>query len=308
MQLSSANRRHRFRVKFWGVRGSYPTSGEKTLKFGGRTSCVEVEAGPHRLIFDAGTGIIPLGKELLKDRRSPRSLYIFLSHAHHDHIFGLHFFEPMVESTRRLFVFGPDAAGKSLRATLERAMGGPFFPVSLQEFDAPKRILSLKGGEIIRLRPGRQASMIGKKQAVETKTDDEITILTHKSPAHPKHGVMLYRINYRDRSLVYATDIEQKNGGYPDVIQFAQGTDLLIHDAQYLSREYLSRSDPRQGWGHSTVETAAEVAKKAHVKRLALFHHEPTHDDKAMREIERKARRWFPATVAAYDGMKLDLL
>jgi ribonuclease BN (tRNA processing enzyme) len=137
--------------------------------------------------------------------------------------------------------------------------------------------------------------------------DDEPTIATHKSPAHPRDGVMLYRVSYQGKSVVYATDIEQRRGGYPDVIAFARGADLLIHDAQYLRSEYFSKAKSKRGWGHSTVEMAAAVAKKAKVKRLVLFHHEPLHDDRTMRDIERRAKRLFSGALTAHENIQIEL-
>lgn len=296
-----------FRVCFWGVRGSYPTSNSATLKFGGHTSCVEVQTGEHRLIFDGGTGIIPLGKGLLQSGRSPLQLYLFLSHTHHDHIIGLYFFEPLLKPTTQLFIFGPDTARKSLRATLQNAMSSDFFPIGFEEVKARKEIHSLNGGETIRLKSGKVKPSISQDASARLRNGD-VTVTTHKSPAHPKHGVLLYRVSYRDKSIVYATDIEQQNGGYPEVIEFVRGADLLIHDAQYLHCEYASPTDSRIGWGHTTVERAVQVAQKAEVKRLVLFHHEPTHDDTTLQQIEQKAQLLLPATVAAYEGMTIDLL
>ncbi len=297
-----------FRVKFWGVRGSYPVSNPKKLRFGGHTSCVEVQAGGHRLIFDAGTGIIPLGKRMLENQKTPLHLCVFLSHTHHDHLIGLYFFEPLLKATTSLEIFGPNSSRKSLRRTLQAAMDSEFFPIGLEDFKARKKIHSLKGGETIRIKTGTSKPRVAKKESLHKPAFDGVTIDTHRSSAHPRTGVLLYRVNYRGKSLVYATDIEEKKGGYKDVIEFVRGTDLLIHDAQYLTREYLSHTASRRGWGHSTIERAAEVAKKAKVKRLALFHHEPAREDKEMRTIERQARRLFPASVAAYEGMQLSLL
>jgi len=296
-----------FHVRFWGVRGSYPTSNPNTLRFGGHTSCVEVQANGHRLIFDAGTGIIPLGKELVENTQSSLRLFLFLSHTHHDHLAGLYFFEPLLKATTNVFIFGPDAGQKSLKQTLEIAMDGHFSPISLEELEGKKKIHSLRGDETIRFQAGSGKIKIEKRKAL-LEALDEVQIDAHKSPAHPKNGVMLYRVRYRGRSVVYATDIEEKEGGYRDVIEFAKGTDLLIHDAQYLTSEYFSRTDPRTGWGHSTVERAVEVARKAGVKRLLLFHHEPTHDDEALLQIEREARSLFPASAAACEGLTVDLM
>lgn len=307
MKTHSKNRTD-FRVKFWGVRGSYPVSNPRKLKFGGHTSCVEVEAGGHHLIFDAGTGIIPLGKRLLQGQKSPLHICVFLSHTHHDHLLGLYFFEPLLRETTNLAILGPNSKQNSLRTTLKTAMDRQFFPVGLRDLKAKTRIHSLNGGERIRLKAGSWKPRVERKSWLPTAAFDGVTIDTHKSPAHPRNGVLLYRIAYRNRSVVYATDIEQQVGGYPDVIEFVRGADLLIHDAQYLTSEYVSRSNPRRGWGHSTVERAAEVAKKAGVKRLILFHHEPTHDDKTIREMEKKAQALFHPAAAAYEGMMLNLL
>ena len=119
---------------------------------------------------------------------------------------------------------------------------------------------------------------------------------------------MLYRIKYRGKTLVYATDVEQQAGGYADIIEFAQGADMLIHDAQYLHGEYYSKTKSKTGWGHSTIEMAAEVAVKAQVKQLVLFHHEPQHDDAAMRRIARLSKSLFPDAIVAYQGLELKLV
>ena len=310
MKLSHTDRqeRVRFEVRFWGVRGSYPVSNPNKLKFGGHTSCVEVQVDGHRLIFDAGTGIIPLGKRLLESHKSPLHLCIFLSHTHHDHIIGLYFFEPLLKATTSLAILGPNFAQKSLRTTLQAAMDSQFFPIGFEDLKAQKKIYSLNGGERIRIKAGSWQPRIEKKKYSDETALDTVAIRTHKSSAHPRNGVLLYRVSYRNRSIVYATDVEEKKGGYSDVIEFVRGADLLIHDAQYSTSEYLSRTESLRGWGHSTVERAAAVAKKAGVKRLVLFHHEPTRDDKGVLLLEKQARRIFPASVAAYEGMEVNVL
>jgi ribonuclease BN (tRNA processing enzyme) len=310
--ISAARRRAgkepSFRVRFWGVRGSYPTTGPNTLEFGGNTSCVEVQAAGRRLIFDAGTGIIPLGKELCNGAAPASAAYVFLSHTHIDHVMGLCFFEPLLTPRAHTFILGPGASRGALTRSLRHLTHSHLFPVSLDELKGKKEIISLAGGEIIRFgSPGRRPK-IETARASNGNRADELVITTCKSSAHPLNGVMLYRVYFKGKSLVYATDVEQRNGGYPEIIEFARGADLLIHDAQYLHDEYTSNARPRKGWGHSTVEMAAEVARKAGVKRLALFHHEPTHDDDTMREIARQATGLFRSTVVAAEGMQIDLL
>jgi ribonuclease BN (tRNA processing enzyme) len=295
------------RVKFWGVRGSYPTVDPATFKIGGNTSCIEVQADGRRLIFDAGTGIIPLGKELCNGAASLPTAYIFLSHTHIDHVMGLCFFEPLLTARARTFILGPGDSRGALTRSLRQLMHGDLFPVSLDELKGKKEIFSLAGGEVIRFgAPGRRPT-IEQAHGRNTIAADELSIAAYKTSAHPLNGVMLYRLSYSHKTIVYATDVEQQEGGYPEIIDFARGADLLIHDAQYLEEEYLSRTKPRKGWGHSTLERAIEVAKKAKVKRLALFHHEPTHQDKTMKEIANRAKALFPAAVVAHEGMEIVL-
>jgi ribonuclease BN (tRNA processing enzyme) len=296
------------RVRFWGVRGSYPTADPSTLDVGGNTSCVEVLAGGHRLIFDAGTGIIPLGKELCDGASSPPSAYVFLSHTHIDHVMGLCFFEPLLTPKAHSFILGPGATRGALTRSLRHLTHSHLFPVSLDELKGKKEIFSLAGGEVIRFRSRGQRPKTERNRATNHTDADELIVTTCKSPAHPLNGVMLYRVHYKNRSVVYATDIEEQEGGYPEIIDFIRGADLLIHDAQYLHEEYFSKTKSKKGWGHSTVEMAAEVARAANVKRLVLFHHEPTHGDRAMRDIARRGKRLFPATVVAREGMEISLL
>lgn len=295
------------RVKFWGVRGSYPTVDPAAFKVGGNTSCVEVQADGRRLIFDAGTGIIPLGKELCNGGVSVPAAYIFLSHTHIDHVMGLCFFEPLLSAKTRTYILGPGKTRGALTRSLRHLTHSDLFPVSLDELKGKKEIFSLAGGEVIRFGSWGRRPKIETARAGYSSLEDELSVATYKSAAHPLNGVMLYRIFYGNKSFVYATDIEEQDGGYPEVIEFARGADLLIHDAQYLQDEYFSRTKPRKGWGHSTIETAIKVAQKAEVKRLALFHHEPTHEDKTMKLIESRAKELFLPAVVAHEGMEIVL-
>jgi phosphoribosyl 1,2-cyclic phosphodiesterase len=294
-----------FFLRFWGVRGSYAVSYRDALKYGGNTSCVEVVAGKHHIILDAGTGIIGLGKELVKNNPNPLSLNLFLSHTHHDHLSGFYFFDPLFDERNRINIFGPGSGKRSLAETLRMAMEPALFPIGLDALEAKKFIWSLVGGENIALRD-RQGPRITKAISLRDKDREQPIIITHGSPAHP-NGVILYRVLFQGKSLVYATDLEETAGGYPDVIEFTRDADVLIHDAQYLESEYISAANPRRGWGHSTVESATEVAKKAGVKQLVLFHHEPTHDDRCIDQILNLARRRFPATTVAAEGMIMRL-
>jgi ribonuclease BN (tRNA processing enzyme) len=294
-------------VRFWGVRGSYPTTDTATRGIGGNTSCVEVTVAGQRLIFDAGTGIIQLGKEICSDGASRPTAYVFLSHTHIDHVMGLCFFEPLLTADAHSFIFGPGNSRSALTRSLQQLTHSHLFPVSIHELKGKKEIHSLRGGEVIHFGASGKKPMIARGSSANSRDPESLAIATLKSPAHPRFGVMLYRVSYGGKSLVYATDVEQKDGGYPEIIEFARGADLLIHDAQYRYDEYFSDLKPKKGWGHSTFEMAAEVAIKSGVKRLVLFHHEPTHNDIAIRAIERKAKQLFPLTITAHEGMEISL-
>ncbi|MGE5818370.1 MAG: MBL fold metallo-hydrolase [Deltaproteobacteria bacterium] len=293
-----------FHVRFWGVRGSYPTSVRATLGYGGHSSCVEVEAGGQRIIFDAGTGIIPLGQKLVRRRKPSGTLTLFFSHTHHDHIFGLYFFEPLFHPAHHVCIFGPKSAGNSLEETLRTIMDRRFFPVGVGDFKATTRIYSLQGGVSIQLSNSGGPPQINQRS--HEPSEDHVTILAHRSSAHP-NGVFVYRVCYRDKSMVYATDVEGNEEENPDMTEFFRGADLLVHDAQYFDAEYFSRTSPRKGWGHSTVEQAARIAHKAKVKKLALFHHDPSHNDTMLKRMAKIGRRRFPATLVASEGLQIEL-
>ena len=297
-----------FRVRFWGVRGSYPTTGPSTSEIGGDTSCVEISVAGRRLIFDAGTGIISLGKNICRRAASRPTSYVFLSHTHIDHLMGLYFFEPLLTAGARSCIYGPGRTNGALQQTLRQLTQSNLFPVTFDVLKGNIEVHSLGGGETLEFAAPGERLAVRRSSPSRNHANGAASIVTHKSPAHPRDGVMLYRIKYRGKTLVYATDVEQQAGGYADIIEFAQGADMLIHDAQYLHGEYYSRTKSKAGWGHSTIEMAAEVAVKAQVKQLVLFHHEPQHDDAAMRRIARFSKTLFPNAIVAYQGLELKLL
>ncbi len=277
------------RVRFWGVRGSYPMPGPSTAGIGGNSSCVEVRSAEHTLIFDAGTGIIGLGRDLVRRPGAPE-VSVFLSHLHHDHIEGLRFFAPVYSPEWRCQIYGFGNGAQSLQRILARLMSPRFFPVALAQLPARLNIHGLSPRA--RLRFGGAHPLV---------------VAAHYSGAHPKVGVMLYRITCAGRSVVYATDVEAPRGGHDDVVKFAAGADVLIHDAQYTDDEYHGGHLNKAGWGHSTVRMAAEAARAAGVKELILYHHDPEHDDAEVRRLEKVARTIFPRSRAAFEGMELRL-
>ncbi len=298
-----------FKVKFWGVRGSYPVPGESTLYYGGNTPCVEVRAGVHTIILDAGTGIIGLGQRLVrsfKESNVPLTLTLLFSHLHHDHIQGFPFFGPAYIPKTHLHVFVPSFYDNPGGDVLVDLMASPKFPLSFQSLGANKTIHNVSEYELIRL--GKSGGDIVVTDSGSWLPQDAgVIIRPLRSYAHPQ-GVMIYRIEWQGKSLVYATDTEGYQGGDRRLIEFSRNADVLIHDAQYSDDHYLGRLEAApvtQGFGHSTAAMACEVAKEADVGTLVLFHHDPRYGDSEISLIEKQAAGLFPNTVAAREGQEI---
>ena len=295
-------------IRFRGVRGAYPAPGATTLKYGGNTPCVEVWAGGRPIILDAGTGIVSLGQDLMrwhKQTAAPIVATLFLSHTHPDHTQGFPFFSPAHEGSSTLYIFGPKTFNQDMGDSLSRAMLPPTFPVLLEELPSLKIISNLSHNQVILIGADQKPqirNLFRQKVHVEP---DTIQVRSLQSFFHPSGSVNVFKIVWQGKSLVYATDIEGVAGGDVRLIRFCRGCDVLIHDAQYTSEEYIGI--PKQGWGHSTPEMATLVAQKAQVKQLVLFHHDPGHDDATLDTMLAQAQTLFPNTLMAYEGLTIEL-
>ena len=291
------------RVKFWGVRGSYPTPGQGTMKYGGNTACVEIRAGGRTIILDAGTGIIPLGRELAS-RRELEALLLF-SHFHHDHTQGFPFFVPAYMPSARLHIFGPGGTPETLSHVLENNQSSATFPVSLHDMASSKDIQSVRESQIMVW----DEAGVHLAESTTGLSNAAIIIRIHKSYAHPG-GVYVYRITWRGKSVVYATDTEGYIGTDRKLVQFAKESDVLIHDAQYSEEHYrgeFAGFPSTQGYGHSTVKMACEVATASEAAQLILFHHEPSYSDTMVEDLEGFAKERFGGAQAAYEGLEIVL-
>lgn len=270
-------------VRFWGTRGSIAAAGPETLRYGGNTACVETRTDDGTiLVFDCGTGARKLGIQLAQ--QGARRIHLFIGHTHADHIQGLPFFAPAFIAGTQLTIYGPSGLDRSLPTAVGGQMDYAYFPVPLGEL--PSKIDFVEMGEGSFSLPG----------GITVRTQ----FLNHTAPC------LGYRVEVGGASMVYATDHEphhrqlwrtdRPRGHYERAhilhpgdrrhVEFLEGADLVIHDAQYLESEYSGKL----GWGHSTVEYATDVAIAASVRRLTLFHHDPTRTDEAVDALLAEAR------------------
>jgi phosphoribosyl 1,2-cyclic phosphodiesterase len=273
----------KFTINFWGVRGSIACPGANTVRYGGNTPCVEMLVDGYRLIFDAGTGIHVLGQSLLG--HLPVSGHLFFSHSHWDHIQGFPFFSPAFMEGNEFDIYGgviPN--GVTIEHRLHDQMNQPNFPVPLQVMGANLRFHNLDYGDRVQL--------------------GDVTVLTGLLN-HPG-GAMGYRVSWQDHSVAYITDTEHlKTGLDLHVLALADRADVLIYDSTYTDEEYDHPRTSKIGWGHSTWQEAVKIAQAAQVKKLMIFHHDPSHDDDFMDAVQLQATKVFPQAIVAKEGMKI---
>lgn len=259
----------RLELIFWGVRGTLPVPGRRSVRYGGNTSCISVEFPKGDFfIFDAGSGIKNLSDYLILGERPFLEAKILISHPHWDHINALPYFAPLYTPGNQFEILGPSQTDLTIRDLIAGQMDGVYFPIKIKDFGATITFRDLKEESF-----GLGSARIS-------------TMLLH----HPGYCIG-YRVDYKTRSICYVTDNElypktspMYNESYEErLARFTQGADVLITDSTYMDHEYENRIN----WGHSPVSRVVDLAVAAGVKRLCLFHHDPDQTDD---DIDRKLK------------------
>ncbi len=271
------------KVTFYGTRGSIPVPEREFIQFGGNTACILITFSTGRVaILDAGTGIRKLGNDLLSaSHEQYDDIVIGLSHTHWDHIQGFPFFKLANDPQRHITIAicGKGRATKDLESIFAAHMQQDYFPVPLDKIGAK---LTFWQPDITEYTHPRGVEIVASK---------------HNHPG----GAYGYRITEGGKTLVYCTDVEHGDAIDPNVVALSRNADLLIHDAQYTPDELKVK----MGWGHSSWEQALEVAERAGVRALALFHHDPDHSDTFLFNMEMEIQKRFSRAFLAKEGTEI---
>lgn len=269
------------RVRLWGVRGSTPTPGKATGRYGGNTSCIDLKLdNGTRIILDCGSGLRVLGKSLVKEFAGrPILAHIFLTHFHWDHIQGIPYFVPFYKKQNTFMFYSPLFPAARLRRTIEGMMWNPYYPI---EMAASRRFIHL----------GKTAINING------------AVIKTACLNHPQ-GCAGYRIEADGGIFVLATDTEPGSPLHDGALRsLAHGADLLLYDSQYTPRQSQGE---KKGWGHSSWQEGVRIARECNVKWLVLFHHDPDSDDAFVDSLVARAQKKFPNTVGAAEGLEFRL-
>jgi phosphoribosyl 1,2-cyclic phosphodiesterase len=277
------------KLKFYGTRGSIPVCDAGFQRFGGNTTCLQITfTDMNRIVvIDAGTGLRNLGQDLRAIGHKQEQIVIAFTHFHWDHIQGFPFFAPAYDPKQRitLLTLGRDQTVTNLREIFEVQMQAEYFPVQLDRMGATFEFLQIANA------------------SSHFATYSEVpTIVTAQRHNHPG-GAYSFRIERNGKVLVICTDVEHGEDIDLRLVELARGADLLVHDAQYTAEELQNR----RGWGHSSFDQAMQVAEMAGVKRLALTHHDPDHDDDFLERIEKLCQERFANTVLARERMEISI-
>ena len=277
-----------WKLTFYGVRGSVPVCDAGYAEFGGDTTCFHLDVahkpeGKHvHVVFDAGTGIRQLGKDVMAGRYGDSDqVLLHFSHFHWDHIQGLPFFAPVYVPDQQIAFYSPHhtvSSGEAFRDVMAQQMQPTFFPVQLE-------------------RMGAQMGFHTDKAFMDHfALDPDVSVRHHLNP-HPG-GAYSFRLDGYGRSVAIVTDYEHGETVNEDLVEFVRGVDLLVHEAQYTDAQL----EERRGWGHSSYGQAIEVAERADARQPYFTHHDPDHDDAFLREVEVECQRRFPNCAMARQG------
>ncbi len=253
-----------------------PVTGDEVKEYGGNTSCVFLFLGGQAIILDAGSGLLNVTPDILMGNQK---LHMLLSHAHIDHIIGLPFADIMFSDHIEIDIYGAEREGQSVYEQLECLMSPPLWPVGFEAFSAKVSCHAVQ-----------DEFWLG-----------EVRVRTMEA-THPG-GCVMYRLDYQDKSVVYATDNEMGEKPTAEFVRFAKGCTVLICDGQYSQEEYIQKV----GFGHTRRDVAVETALQSECERFVIFHHDPCNTDEVLQKVQQEVAELSPRGVLAREGMVINL-
>ena len=271
----------RLTVKVWGARGSVAVSGPAFARYGGNTTCFEVRCGKRVLIFDAGTGIVPLGQQILREDET--ELNLFFTHSHYDHIIGLPFFGPLHKPHMAVNIASAHLEGSmTTRDMVAQLMRPPWFPVGPEVFKARVTYQDFMPEDVLEPFPG--------------------VVMRTGRLRHPG-GAVGYRVEFAGKVVTVITDTEHVPGELDEeVLALSKGADLLLYDSAYCDDE-MKRYN---GFGHSSWQQAIRIGQAAHVKTIGMIHHNFLHEDDDLDRIAAQAKALFDDAHVVSEGQRFE--
>ena len=271
----------RLTVKVWGARGSVAVSGPAFARYGGNTTCFEVRCGKRVLIFDAGTGIVPLGQQILREDET--ELNLFFTHSHYDHIIGLPFFGPLHKPHMAVNIASAHLEGSmTTRDMVAQLMRPPWFPVGPEVFKARVTYQDFMPEDVLEPFPG--------------------VVMRTGRLRHPG-GAVGYRVEFAGKVVTIITDTEHVPGELDEeVLALSKGADLLLYDSAYCDDE-MKRYN---GFGHSSWQQAIRIGQAAHVKTIGMIHHNFLHEDDDLDRIAAQAKALFDDAHVVSEGQRFE--
>ncbi len=273
-------------INIWGVRGSFPAPEARFLLYGGHTSCISAEYGNNLIVFDAGSGLIPLGNSLLQKGR--KRVDILLSHLHVDHVMGLFRFPLFYDRDAEIHIYGSSGAEGEFSQQLETLVGAPYWPLGLS--DCPAHI------EIHEICPEESFFLAGQPSEMQ---DMQIHTLRGNHPGQS----LFYRVDTKNTAIVYALDCEIDEGMFFSLQEFSKGSDFIIWDANFTEEDCRQH----EGWGHSSWKQGIDFCVASDIKNVLMTHYSPEYPDDFLKEEEAKAEQTDIICYFAKEGMEIQI-
>ena len=271
----------KWNIRIWGTRGSLPMTGRDYLEYGGNTSCISVDCKDELIVFDGGSGLMNLAKELIRQEK-PRPLRLFFSHSHIDHMIGLMGFSPFYRKEWEIHLYGEAREGLSFRRQIERLAGPPYWPMGLDDLQAKIHIHEIKPKDTL---------MAGPDIAVKTMRG-----------SHPGN-VLLYSLEGQGKKVVYSLDCEPDEEMLRQMADFSKGADIIFWDAQYTPLELKDKA----GWGHSSWKQGLRLRQMAQADKIVMAHYSWEYTDEILKAQEEEALKEEPSCCFGREGMEFHI-